>query len=89
VLDARCLAALLAERDVVDALAAYESERLPKTAEIVRANRRGGPERVVDEVSARAPDGFARLEDVISREELTAIAGGYAQMAGFAAGKRA
>jgi len=84
VLDARCLAALLAEREAPDALAAYEAERLPKTAEIVRANRRGGPERVVDVVSERAPDGFARLEDVIAREELAAIAGGYAAMAGFA-----
>ncbi|MBX6372630.1 MAG: flavin-dependent oxidoreductase [Acetobacteraceae bacterium] len=84
VLDARCLAALLAERPVEEALAAYEAERLPKTAEIVRSNRLGGPERVVDVVSERAPDGFARLEDVISREELAAIAGGYAKMAGFA-----
>ena len=89
VLDARCLADLLASQAPEAALAAYAAERLPKTAEIVRANRKGGPERVVDEVSARAPDGFARLEDVISREELVAIAGGYAQMAGFAAGKRA
>jgi 2-polyprenyl-6-methoxyphenol hydroxylase-like FAD-dependent oxidoreductase len=89
VLDARCLADLLASHTPEAALAAYAAERLPKTAEIVRANRKGGPERVVDEVSARAPDGFARLEDVISREELGAIAGGYAQMAGFAAGKRA
>ncbi|MCA3310221.1 MAG: flavin-dependent oxidoreductase [Roseomonas sp.] len=89
VLDARCLADLLASHAPEAALAAYAAERLPKTAEIVRANRKGGPERVVDEVSARAPDGFARLEDVISREELGAIAGGYAQMAGFAAGKRA
>ncbi|MCA4920091.1 MAG: flavin-dependent oxidoreductase [Roseomonas sp.] len=89
VLDARCLADLLASHAPEAALAAYAAERLPKTAEIVRANRKGGPERVVDEVSARAPDGFARLEDVISREELAAIAGGYAHMAGFAAGKRA
>ena len=89
VLDARCLADLLATQAPEAALTAYAAERLPKTAEIVRANRKGGPERVVDEVSARAPDGFARLEDVISREELVAIAGGYAQMAGFAAGKRA
>ena len=85
VLDARCLAALLAEADPVAALAAYEAERLPKTAEIVRSNRRGGPERVVDVVSERAPDGFARIEDVIARDELAAIAGGYAAMAGFAA----
>lgn len=89
VLDARCLADLLASQAPEAALAAYAAERLPKTAEIVRANRKGGPERVVDEVSARAPDGFARLEDVISRDELAAIAGGYAQMAGFAAGRRA
>ena len=89
VLDARCLADLLASHAPEAALVAYSAERLPKTAEIVRANRKGGPERVVDEVSARAPDGFTRLEDVISREELAAIAGGYAQMAGFAAGKQA
>lgn len=85
VLDARCLAALLAGGDPVSALAAYEAERLPKTAEIVRSNRRGGPERVVDVVSERAPEGFARIEDVIARDELAAIAGGYAAMAGFAA----
>lgn len=85
VLDARCLAALLAGADPVAALAAYEADRLPKTAEIVRSNRKGGPERVVDVVSERAPDGFARLEDVIAREDLAAIAGGYARMAGFAA----
>jgi 2-polyprenyl-6-methoxyphenol hydroxylase-like FAD-dependent oxidoreductase len=84
VLDARCLADLLAACPVPEALAAYEAERLPKTAEIVRSNRRGGPERVVDVVSERAPEGFARLEDVIAREELAAIAGGYAAMAGFA-----
>ena len=89
VLDARCLADLLAAQAPEAELAAYAAERLPKTAEVVRANRKGGPERVVDEVSARAPDGFAQLEDVISREELAAIAGGYAQMAGLAAGKRA
>ncbi|MBR0671810.1 flavin-dependent oxidoreductase [Neoroseomonas soli] len=84
VLDARCLAALLAEQPAPEALAAYEAERLPKTAEIVRSNRKGGPERVVDVVSERAPEGFVRLEDVIARDELAAIAGGYARMAGFA-----
>lgn len=85
VLDARCLADAIAAAPGPAALAAYEAERLPKTAEIVRSNRRGGPERVVDVVSERAPEGFARLEDVIAREELAAIAAGYAAMAGFAA----
>lgn len=85
ILDARLLARLLDEMPATaDALAAYEADRLPKTREIVRLNRMGGPERVVDVVSALAPNGFARLEDVISREELAAIAGGYATTAGFA-----
>jgi 2-polyprenyl-6-methoxyphenol hydroxylase-like FAD-dependent oxidoreductase len=84
ILDARVLAPLLASMDAPAALAAYEAERLPKTADIVRLNRLGGPERVVDVVSERAPDGFSRLEDVISRDELAAIAKGYAATAGFA-----
>ncbi|WP_431281692.1 flavin-dependent oxidoreductase [Humitalea sp. 24SJ18S-53] len=84
ILDARCLAALLDGTAVPDALVAYDAERRPKTAAIVTSNRMGGPERVVDVVSERAPDGFTRLEDVIAREELAAIAGGYAAMAGFA-----
>jgi hypothetical protein len=54
------------------------------TAEIVRSNRNSGPERVMDVVAERAPNGFARLEDVIAPEELAAIVGGYAQTAGFA-----
>lgn len=85
ILDARLLASLFAAHPAPDALAAYDAERRPKTAEIVRLNRLGGPERVVDVVSARAPDGFKRIEDVISRDELAAIAGGYASTAGFAA----
>jgi hypothetical protein len=39
---------------------------------------------VLDVVAARAPDGFRRLEDVITREEIADIVGGYARMAGFA-----
>ncbi|MDB5414002.1 MAG: salicylate 1-monooxygenase [Rubritepida sp.] len=84
VLDARALAAALATKPVEAALAGYEKERLPATRELVLSNRLGGPERVVDVVSERAPDGFERLEDVIGTEELAAIARGYAQMAGFA-----
>ena len=84
ILDARLLAALLDTMPAPAALAAYEAERLPKTAEIVRLNRLGGPERVVDVVSERAPNGFARLEDVINRDELAAIAKGYASTSGLA-----
>jgi 5-methylphenazine-1-carboxylate 1-monooxygenase len=84
ILDARCLASLLAsEPNVEVALRAYEAERAPKTAEIVRTNRLGGPARVIDVVTERAPHGFERLEDVASQEELAAIIRGYSQVAGF------
>jgi len=59
-------------------------ERIPVTSALVRSNRLGGPERVVDVVSERAPNGFEKLEDVISQDELAAISKGYAKMAGFA-----
>ncbi len=84
ILDARCLARLLAEMEPEAALAAYEADRLPTTAAIVRSNRLGGPERVIDFVSARAPDGFADIAEVASTAELAEIVSGYARTAGFA-----
>jgi 2-polyprenyl-6-methoxyphenol hydroxylase-like FAD-dependent oxidoreductase len=85
ILDARCLSDLLGASDnALAALAAYEAERLPRTAEIVRTNRQGGPERVIEEVERRAPDGFADINDVLSHAEREAIINGYAQLAGFA-----
>ncbi len=82
IIDARLLARLLAEQPVEAALSAYEAERLPATRDIALSNRRGGPERVVDVVSERAPDGFTDLNAVIAHEELAAIARGYAKLAG-------
>jgi 2-polyprenyl-6-methoxyphenol hydroxylase-like FAD-dependent oxidoreductase len=85
ILDARCLADALASCDHArQALAAYEADRLPKTAEIVRNNRNGGPEGVIDEVERLAPDGFERIDDVLSHAQREAIVKGYAQLAGFA-----
>ena len=63
---------------------AYEQERLPPTAQIVRMNRSGGPEGVIDAVEARAPEGFSNIEDVLSFEQRKAIVRGYASKAGFA-----
>ena len=84
ILDARCLADLLARAEHPrEALYRYEQERLPKTAEVVRTNRLGGPERVIDEVEKRAPAGFANIDDVLSHAEREAIVKGYAKMAGF------
>ena len=65
----------------------YERDRRPKTAEIVRQNRIGGPERVIDEVEKLAPEGFDDVNDVLSHDERQAIVRGYAKLAGFAARK--
>ncbi len=84
ILDARCLADLLVRADSPQAaLAAYEAERLPATAEIVRMNRKGGPEGVIDAVEQLAPDGFQKIDDVMTYEERKAIVRGYASVAGF------
>jgi 5-methylphenazine-1-carboxylate 1-monooxygenase len=85
VLDARALARHLASgAPVADALAAYDAERRPMTADIVLTNRQGGPERVIDVLEERAPDGFDDLEAIAPRAEREAIVRGYARMAGFA-----
>ena len=85
VLDARCLARVLAANpdDAAAALKAYEAERREATAAIVHANRLGGPERVIDVIEERAPDGFAAIEEVATHAELSEIVRGYAHMAGF------
>jgi 2-polyprenyl-6-methoxyphenol hydroxylase-like FAD-dependent oxidoreductase len=85
ILDARCLADRLRDADhVFQALWAYEQERLPMTAHIVKSNRGGGPEGVIDAVEERAPDGFTNIDDVLSYEDRKAIVRGYAAKAGFA-----
>jgi 2-polyprenyl-6-methoxyphenol hydroxylase-like FAD-dependent oxidoreductase len=85
ILDARALARhLAAAASAPEALAAYDAERRPQTAEIVLTNRKGGPEGVIDMVEARAPRGFDDIERVASYEERKAIVRGYASMAGYA-----
>ena len=69
---------------VLHGLWMYEQERLPMTAQIVRMNRKGGPEGVIDAVEERAPDGFSSIDDVLSFEQRKAIVRGYASTAGFA-----
>jgi 2-polyprenyl-6-methoxyphenol hydroxylase-like FAD-dependent oxidoreductase len=85
ILDARALTKHLASViPAPEALAAYEAERRPATAEIVLASRRGGPKRVIDLVEARAPEGFDDLDAIATYAEREAIVRGYASLAGFA-----
>ncbi|HEV3257775.1 MAG TPA: flavin-dependent oxidoreductase [Gemmataceae bacterium] len=84
ILDARVLARELAlAPSVAEALTAYEQQRRPATSAVVLANRQVGPERCMELVDQRAPDGFTNIFDVISREELEEIALSYKQTAGF------
>jgi len=84
ILDARHLARELALQPSVEAaVTTYDAERRPTTASVVLANRQAGPERPLDLVEERAPDGFANLDEVISQEELEEIASTYKRTAGF------
>jgi 5-methylphenazine-1-carboxylate 1-monooxygenase len=84
ILDARVLTRELRTHGLTTAaLEAYEAERRPATARIVLANRGNGPEQVMQLVQERAPDGFKRIEDVLTAEELEGTAAGYKHIAGF------
>lgn len=84
ILDARVLARHLATAAGIDeALDAYEAERLPATAAVVLSNRKAGPERCMEIVADRAPNGFDHLDAVIGREELEEIVTAYRRTAGF------
>ena len=85
ILDARSLSdALETHPDPVAALEAYESQRLPATREVVLANRRAPPDKILQEVYRRTGDKpFRQIDDVISREELAALSESYKRIAGY------
>jgi 2-polyprenyl-6-methoxyphenol hydroxylase-like FAD-dependent oxidoreductase len=85
ILDARVLTGCLRHYEGAPerGLARYDEIRRAATSEIVLANRRQGPEAAMQLVEDRAPDGFARISDVVSEAELAAIAESYKRVAGF------
>ena len=85
ILDAVALAKHLSGGGTIEAaLADYEAERLPATAAVVLQNRANPPDAILREVWSRTGDKpFERIEDVISRDELLAITGGYKKVAGY------
>ena len=50
--------------------------------DITLRNRGFGPEAAMQLVEERAPGGFARIDDVISQEDLDAIAASFSSAAG-------
>jgi 2-polyprenyl-6-methoxyphenol hydroxylase-like FAD-dependent oxidoreductase len=85
ILDACALAAACkAQADPLAALAAYEAERLPATRDVVLANRRAPPDKILQEVYRRTGDKpFKNIDDVISREEIAALSESYKRIAGY------
>jgi 2-polyprenyl-6-methoxyphenol hydroxylase-like FAD-dependent oxidoreductase len=74
ILDARVLAWSLARAaDPADGLAAYEAARRETVNAIVLANRDMPADRLLHLVGVRAPDGFGRIEDVLSAAELASF----------------
>ena len=83
IIDARVLARELALQPSIEAaVTAYDAQRRPATAAIVAANRQLGPALCQELVEQRAPNGFANLDDVVSRQELEEIAQRYRRGAG-------
>jgi 5-methylphenazine-1-carboxylate 1-monooxygenase len=83
IIDARVLtAALIAGPDPVAALRSYDAERRPVMNDITLRNRRFGPEAAMQLVEERAPNGFTRVEDVVSREDLEGISNAFSAAAG-------
>src|SRR5205823_3460328 len=78
IIDARVLAHELVLQPTIEAaISAYDAQRRPATADVVRANRGVGPEQCMEIVEQRAPDGFADLEAIITQQELTKISESY------------
>jgi 2-polyprenyl-6-methoxyphenol hydroxylase-like FAD-dependent oxidoreductase len=74
IVDARVLAYSLASAGTpAEGLAAYEAARRETVNAIVLACRDMPADRLLHTVSVRAPDGFGRIEDVLSAAELAAF----------------
>lgn len=84
IVDGRALAHALAVHGAPAAgLAAYEAERRPAMTALQLANRRQGPEVVINLAHERAPRGFTDIEEVIPAAERAEIASRYAVAGAF------
>jgi len=84
ILDAAALSQELIQQPSIEkAIDTYGTVRRAATSEVVFNNRRAGPERCIDVVEGRAPEGFDKLGDVISHSELSEISNSYKKTAGF------
>lgn len=84
IIDGRALAyALATHDDPSEGLQAYEADRLGAANETVRASRANGPDRVLEIVKDRCPEGAADIYDYVSHEELQAVIDDFKEKTGF------
>jgi 5-methylphenazine-1-carboxylate 1-monooxygenase len=84
VVDGRVLAAsLLQYADPVEALVRYQDQRIAAMNDMIIRNRNLGLEAVLQMAEERAPDGFARITDVLTPDELETTASSFKKAAGF------
>ena len=85
VIDARTLAdALQAADSPLEALKAYEVERVGPTGNVVRTNRSSPPDVIIMKVEELVGDRpFDNLDDYVSQDELRDLSDRYKQVAGF------
>lgn len=85
ILDARTLTGCLSRNPEIEpALQEYERLRLKAAYDVVLMNRANPPDAILREVWRRSGDKpFARIEDLISQAELTALSEDYKRVAGF------
>jgi 2-polyprenyl-6-methoxyphenol hydroxylase-like FAD-dependent oxidoreductase len=85
ILDARALAQCLVDHggEPAKAFDAFDAQRRPATTAVVLANRRDPPDAILREVYQRTGDRpFSRIDDVITADELSAIADRYRGVTG-------
>jgi len=84
VVDGRVLAACLLQcADPVEALVRYQDQRIAAMNDMVIRNRNLGLEAVLQMAEERAPNGFVKITDVLSEDELESTASSFKKAAGF------
>jgi 2-polyprenyl-6-methoxyphenol hydroxylase-like FAD-dependent oxidoreductase len=82
--DAYALADSLSQHHAIeDGLRAYEAMQRPITNRVIEENRRAGPVDFMTIIEERAPNGFKNIEELMSRDELTALVMRYKPVAAF------
>ena len=84
ILDARTLAGYLkTSEEPLDALKAYEADRLPVTAGVVNANRGEGPDHLLEIVAERTSVPVDDIHTIISQDEIEDIGAKYRKITGY------